>query len=173
MDLSKFKASTWLMVAGGAIMLIFGLALDWAEYAGASGNNAFDYPLTGGLAWLLVVATAVLAVLVTTGTVKEGTAPWPLILLAASGLGALLMLLRVLLGGGEEGAAGFTFELDRGIGMYFAFLAAILAAVGAVMNFRESGGDLADLKDPSKIKQAFSKDAGQAPPPPPPPPPSA
>jgi hypothetical protein len=173
-DFSKFKTSDWLVVGGGAGMLIFGLFLDWAKVGGASGNNAFDYFFTGGIAWLLIVGAAVVTFLLVAGVMKAGSLPWPLIILGATGLGALLMLLRLILGGGEEGAGGFTVDLDRAAGMYLSFIAAIVAAVGGVMRFKESGGDLSDLKDINKIKESFSTggdspSGGMAPPPPPPP----
>ena len=68
MDLSKFKPSDWLLVAAGAIMLIFGIVLDWAKVGSVSGNGPFDYFFTGGISWLLVVAAGVIAFLLATGT---------------------------------------------------------------------------------------------------------
>jgi hypothetical protein len=170
-DFSKFKTGDWIMIAAGLVMLIFGIALDWAEFEGVSGNGPFDYFFTGGIAWLLVVAVGVFAALLATGSLKTSGVQWPLILVLASALATLLMLIRVILGGGEE--AGF--DLDRGSGMYVAFVAAIASLVGAVMAYRASGGDLNDFKDMNKLKAAFGSkgDGGgaTAPPPPPPPPP--
>lgn len=159
MDFSKFKVHDWLMVAGGVVMLILGLALDWAKYGGASGNGPFDYFFTGGIAWLLVVAVGVVAFLLAGGIIKASGLPWPLVFVLASGLGTLLMLIRVIMGGGKEGTAGFKIELDRGPGMFVAFIAAIISLVGAVMNFLASGGDLKDLTDINKIKGSFSGDS--------------
>jgi hypothetical protein len=174
-DLSKFKTSDWLMVGAGAVMLILGMALDWATYEGYGGNGPFDYFFTGGIAWLLVVAVGVIAFLLAAGIMKSEGVPWPLVLVLASGLAALLMLIRILLGGGSEGAGGFEIDLDRGAGMFVAFLAAIASLAGAVMSFKATGGDLNDLKDFNKIKGAFDKSgsgtSGSATPPPPPPPP--
>jgi hypothetical protein len=88
-DLSKLRPGDWLLVAGGVAMLIFGLALDWAKVdlggVSASGNNAFDYFFTGGIAWILVVAAAVIAVLLAIGAIVPGTTPWSLILLLMTG----------------------------------------------------------------------------------------
>jgi hypothetical protein len=169
----KLKTSDWLMIAAGAVMLILGMALDWASidtaFGSASGNGPFDYFFTGGISWLLVVGVGVVALLLALGTIKPNTAPWPLILVLASALAALLMLIRIILGGGEESGIDF----DRGPGMYVAFLAAIVSVVGAVMGYRAAGGDLNDLKDFNKIKGAFDRGGagGSAAPPPPPPPP--
>lgn len=181
MDFSKFKTSDWLMIGGGLGMLIFGLFLDWASIdvggISASGNNAFDYFFTGGIAWILIVAAGVVAFLMAGGFMKRDTAnlPWPLVLLLATGLGALLMLLRLILGGGSEGSGAFEVDLDRSTGMYLAFLAAAAAVAGGVMNFTASGGDLNDLKDINKLKSQFpvggGDSSGSTPPPPPPPPP--
>ena len=101
-------------------MLFFGLALSWAEVEGSGVNNAFDYFFTGGIAWLLVVAAGAITVLLAVGAIMPGTSPWSLILLVMTGIAALLMLLRVILGAGEE----LGFDLGRGAGMWVAFIAA-------------------------------------------------
>ena len=53
--------------------------------------------------------------------------------------------------------------------MYVAFLASAGALAGAVLNFRDSGGDLKDLTDLGKLKSSFSGTDRRQPPPPPPP----
>ncbi len=148
-------------------MLILGFILDWTTIdigpgGSAGGDGPFDYFITGGIAWLLVVAVGILAFLRVNGNLPE-TQPWPLIFLGATGLATLLMLLRVIMG------ARFDFA-DRGIGMYGALIWAGVAAAGAFMHFQASGGDLSDLKDINKIKESFGGDDGDTPPPPPPPP---
>jgi hypothetical protein len=166
---SMFRPGDWLLVVGGVAMLIFGLALDWAKVdlggVSASGNNAFDYFFTGGIAWILVVAAGVIAVLLAVGAMAPGTTPWALILLLMTGLATLLMLLRLIIGGGDE--AGI--DLDRGVGMWVAFFAAAIALGGAVMNFAQSGGKFSDLTDMDKMRGAFKGGGtGSTPPPPPP-----
>ncbi len=182
MDFSKFKTSDWLMIGGGAAMLILGFVLDWTTvdtgFGSAGGDSPFAYFFTGGIAWLLVVAVGVLAFLRVNGSLPE-TQPWSLIFLGATGLAMLLMIFRIILG------ARFDFA-SRGIGMYGAVVWAGVAVAGAVMGFQASGGNLNDLKDINKIKESFggsssgsSSDAmppppppaSDAPPPPPPPPP--
>lgn len=173
MDFSKFKTPDWLMIGGGAAMLILGFALDWTSvdtgFGSASGDGPFDYFLTGGLAWLLVVAVGALAAANALGKLPPGQ-PWPLILLAGAGLATILMLLRIIMG------ARFDFA-DRGIGMYGAFVWAAVALAGAFLNFQASGGNLKDLTDVDKLKSSFAKDDGdgngnEMPPPPPPAPPA-
>jgi hypothetical protein len=156
-----------VLVAAGAVMLVFGVALDWASLGDISGNNAFDYFFTGGIAYLLVVAAGVVTFLLAGGVMKPGTTPWTIILLAATGLATLLMLLRLLLGAGDGGIEGL--DLDRGPGMFVAFLAAAVALAGAVLNYTAAGGNLKDLTDIDKLKQAFNRPGGGAAPPPPPP----
>ena len=169
MDFSKFKTPDWLMIGGGAAMLILGFTLDWTTvdtgFGSASGDGPFDYFFTGGLAWMLVIAVGALAAANASGRLPPNQ-PWPLILLAGAGLATILMLLRIIL------CARFDFA-DRGIGMYGAFVFAAVALAGAYLNFQASGGDIKDLTDVDKLKASFSKgDAanGDDMPPPPPPP---
>jgi len=162
MDFSKFKTSDWLMVGGGAAMLILGLALDWTSVdtggVAITGDGPFNYFLTGGLAWLLVVAVGALAAALALGKLPP-TQPWQLIFLGATGLAVLLMLIQLLIGG-REGT-------DRGMGMIGAFIWAALATAGAFLNFQASGGDIKDLTDVNKLKASFAKGDDGAPPPPP------
>ena len=164
MDFSKFKIHDWLMIGGGAAMLILGMALDWSSYGGYSGDGPFDYFFTGGLAWILVVAVGVLALLNVLGKLPAAQ-PWPLIFLGASGLAAILMILRIILGGRDVGG----FNVDRGTGMYAAVVWTGISVAGAFLNFTASGGNLNDLKDMDKLKSSFSKGDGDVPPPPAPP----
>lgn len=176
MDFSKFKTHDWLMVGGGAAMLVLGFLLDWTSvdtgFGSASGDGPFDYFFTGGLAWLLTVSVGALAFANAAGKLPQNQ-PWPIILLGGAGLATLLMLLRLILG------ARFDIA-DRGIGMYGAFVWAAVAAVGAYLSFQASGGDIKDLTDMDKLKSSFAKSddsSGSAsgddmPPPPPPAPPA-
>ncbi len=179
MDFSKFKTSDWLLVAGGVLFLIGGF-LDWISvdlgpFGNVSGNNAFDYFFTGIIPWLLIVGSAVVAVLLTGGVIKAGTTPWPLILLAATALGTLLVLLRFIFPGMGEDVPD-EIDVGRAIGLWLCTIAGIVATAGAVMKFKESGGTMADLRDPDKLRSAFNRPgspdvgvAGSTPPPPPPP----
>jgi hypothetical protein len=131
-DASNFRSGDWLIVAGGAVMAIFGVTLDWASFGSIKFNHAFDYFLTGGIAWLLLVAAAIVAFLLASGFVRAGSARWSLILLIATGAATALMLVRLILGAGEQGDQ----NLDRANGMYIAFLAAAVAFAGAISNYR-------------------------------------
>lgn len=169
MDTSNFKMPDWLMIGGGAAMLILGFALDWTTvdtgFGSASGDGPFDYFITGGLAWILIVAVGVLALLHGLGKLPE-TQPWPVIFLGLAGLGTILMLLCLLLG------ARFDFA-SRGIGMYGALLWAVIAGVGAYLNFTSKGGNVKDLTDMNKLKASFNQGGTASDDAPPPPPPAA
>jgi hypothetical protein len=180
-DFSKFKVSDWLMIGGGAAMLILGFVLDWttvsSSFGSAGGDGPFNYFFTGGIAWILVVAVGGLAFANANGNLPK-TQPWPLIFLIASGVAVILMILRLILG------ARFDFA-DRGIGMYGAFVWAAISVAGAYMGFKEAGGELGHLTDMDKMKSSFSGNGdskgdssgddvgGDTPPPPPPPAPPA
>ena len=183
MDLSKFKTSDWLKVGGGLGFLIFGTFLPWVKvsvegFGSDSAGNAFDFFFTGTIPWLLIIGAAVVTVLLIQGALKPGQLPWPLILLAATGLGALLVVLRLLIGPGGDDFEGFGVDVGRGAGLFLAAISAIAAAAGGFLGFKESGGDVNDLKDMNKLKGAFNvggpaAPSGMAPPPPPPPAPPA
>jgi hypothetical protein len=176
-DVSKFKSSDWLKIGGGAVFFIAGFLTWWKVEAGgfSDSGNAFDWFFTGTLPWLIFTAIAVLTVLAATGKfTPPAHLPAPLIYLAAAAIGLFLVLVRFISDGidGDE-AAAFGVDISRGIGLYLAVLAAIAVLVGCVKAFKESGGDLNDLKDFNKLKSAFgsggSGSAGSPPPPPPPP----
>jgi hypothetical protein len=178
MDFSKFKTSDWLIIGGGIGIFIFGF-FNWVtvEAAGLNlggGGNVFDFFWTGTIPWILLIGSAVVTFLLVQGTLKHDQLPWPIVLLAATGLAALLLLIRLLFNP-IEGSDITGIDVGRGIGMILSVLAGLAAAAGAFMNFQASGGNIKDLTDVDKLKSSFSKgDAGaDAPPPPPPPAPPA
>jgi hypothetical protein len=155
MDISKFKPATWLMVIGGLGMLIFGLFFDWAKLdfmgVSASDGNAFDWA-RGWLSWILVIGTAVIAVLSTTGKLAAVKLPWNIVMVLASGVATLLMLLLMITGPDKSGV-----DLGRALGLWLAFIATIATFVGSLLNFTGAGGDLKDLTDLKKIKGSFEQ----------------
>jgi hypothetical protein len=185
-DLSKFKTSDWLKIGGAIGFLIFGF-FEWVTIDGPSGfgsigggSNVFDFFWTGTLPWILIIATGVITFLLVQGTMKPGSLPWPLIFLLATGLAALLLLIRLIFNPieGSDALEGSGYSVGRGIGMILSVISGLAAFAGAFLGFKESGGDFSDLKDMNKIKGAFQGGGGgddSAPPPPPtgmtPPPP--
>jgi hypothetical protein len=175
-DLSKFKTSDWLKIGGALGFLIFGF-FDWVSVEASGidlggGGNVFDFFWTGTIPWILVIATGVISFLLINGTMKAGSLPWPLIFLAATGLAALLLLIRLLFNPleGSDQFEALGGSVNRGIGMILSVIAGLAAFAGAFLGFKESGGDFNDLKDMNKLKGAFQGGGDSAPPPPPPPP---
>ena len=173
MDFSKFKTSDWLIVGGGAAMFIGGF-LNWITISGFgfsdSGGNAFDFFFTGTIPWLLLIASAVVTVLVITGTLKKDQAPWTMIVLAATAVSALLLLLRFIFNpiDGKDIIEGAGGSVGRGSGMIVSLIGGLVATGGAVMNFQAAGGELSDLTDMNKLKESFGAGdkADDTPPPP-------
>lgn len=157
MDVSKFKPSDWMKVGGGFVMLI-AYFLNWTDIPGADiGGRDFnlsgsDFFFRGTVPWLLTVATAILAFLIAGGILKNKSLPWPLIFLAATGLSLLLVLIYLI----HPTYSGFS-DIGRGIGSYLGFIGVAVAFAGSFLGFKESGGNLADLKDPNKLKGAFTQ----------------
>lgn len=153
MDFSKFKTSDWMMIGGGAAVLIFTFLKWWkVDIAGIGsfGTTGFDHFFTGIVPWILLVAVAVLTFLSVAGIFNlPATIPAPLVFLIASGLGALLILINLLTGPGVPSG------VDRGIGLFISFIGAVVATIGAVLNFQATGGNLKDLTDANKLKGAF------------------
>ena len=175
MDFSKFKTSDWLMIGGGIGIFIFGF-FNWvtvkvAGFDVGSTGNVFDFFWTGTIPWILLIASAVVTVLLIQGTLKQDQLPWPLVLLAATALAALLLLIRFIFNPVEGSGVGV--DVGRGIGMILSVIAGLAATAGAFLNFQASGGDIKDLTDVNKLKASFAKGDDDAPPPPPPPAPPA
>ena len=179
MDFSKFKTSDWLKIGGAIGFFIFGFfhwtTVSIAGFGSDSGFNVFHFFLTGTVPWILVIGTGVITVLLATEKLKTGTVPWPLIMLVATGLAALLLLIRLIFnpidGKDEIEAAGG--DVGRGVGLILSAISGFVAFAGAFIGFKESGGEFGDLTNMDKLKASFASSnsgAESAPPPPPPPP---
>jgi hypothetical protein len=166
MDISRFRVGDWVLVASGVVMLVLGLAVHWATIDAEGRNfggarNAFDYFFTGGLAWLLVVAAGVITFLLAARTIQRGSTPWTRLILGATALATLLMLLRVILGGGADQRIGNQdVTLGRGAGMFIALIAAIGALVGALLNLREEGDSISAIF--SSLSKTRHRDEAQS-----------
>ncbi len=99
MDFSKFKTSDWLMIGGGVcdvdLRLPRWVTCQTPASVRLGRQRSFDYFLTGTIPWILVIAARR-----GDGAARAGKLnteqPWPLILLAATGLAALLLLIRLI-----------------------------------------------------------------------------
>lgn len=139
--LNKLKPTQYLVVAGGALMLVFGL-LKWFSWKfdnggvkGSGKTNAFDYVLTGVVPWVLVAGAALVTILLATGALNPGKVPWPLVILAATVLGTVLILIRVIISHDPK-IEGVDVDVSRGIGLWVSTLGAILSAVGAFLTYQ-------------------------------------
>ena len=144
--LNKLKPTQYLVVAGGALVVVFGL-LKWFSWEidndgvrGSDKSNAFDYLFTGVVPWILLGGAAVVTVLLATGALNPGRVPWPLVMLAATTLGAILIIIRVIIGDDPD-IEGVDVEVSRGIGLWVSALGAILAAVGAFLTYQAESFD--------------------------------
>ena len=147
MNLSKLKPTEWLIVAGGALVLVFGL-LKWFSWeSGSSGDvikgksNAFDYLLTGVLPWLLVVGAAVVTVLLAGGTLRREGVPWPLAILGATLLSTVLIVIRLIIGHSVDTEGDVDVDVSRGIGLWLSAVGSIIATVGAFLTYQANAFD--------------------------------
>jgi hypothetical protein len=180
MDLSAFTKSDWMKVGGAIGIFIFGF-FDWVSFEAfgisTSAGNVFDFFWTGTLPWFLILAVAAITVLLALKVLSPTQAPWPLIMLAAAGLAALLLLIRIVFNPieGSDVIEATGGSVGRAFGMYLSVISGLVAFAGAFLGFKESGGDLNDLKDVNKLKSQFgvagAGSGDSAPPQPPPPPP--
>lgn len=168
MDISAFTKSDWMKIGGAIGIFIFGF-FDWvtieAPGFSESGGNVFDFFWTGTIPWLLIIGVGTITVLLALKVLRPTQAPWPLIMLGATSLAALLLLLRLVFNPLEEADAleSFGGEIGRGIGMFLSVIAGLVALAGAFLGFKESGGDLNDLKDVNKLKGQFTSGSGETP----------
>ena len=88
---------------------------------------------------LLVIATGVITFLLATGAMKAGSLPWPLIFLLATGLAALLLLIRLIFN--PIGCPISDCGISRGVGMYLSVISGLVAFAGAFMGFYSAGTD--------------------------------
>jgi hypothetical protein len=140
-DLSKLTTSDKLIL-GGAIGFLLFMFFPWFGLSGGS-NNGWHYFLFGIIPLLLILITAaVVAVRVFAPDTKlpELPVPYGLAMLIASGLGLLLVLLKLAIGDSVSfGVAGFgsgTIDLDRQFGIFLAFISAAVVTAGAFMKYQ-------------------------------------
>lgn len=144
--LKALKVNDWLVVAGGVLVLVFGVArwFSWEVTVdqvveAKDTTNAFDYLLTGVLPWLLIVGAAAVTVLLATEALRPGNVPWPLVMVGVTLLGFVLIVIRLILGHDLETGEGADLDQSRGIGIWMSALGALMAFVGAFIGFRNTG----------------------------------
>jgi peptidoglycan biosynthesis protein MviN/MurJ (putative lipid II flippase) len=142
MDLSKLTIGDKVIVGSSAAYLI-AMFLPWFtfDFAGQSfRQNGWDYVFTGIVPMLIGFAMVAWIAVTKLSDVELPEIPIPegLLLLVMGGLATLLVLVRLLIGAGDDPAD----LLDRSFGLVLAVLAAIGLAAGAFLRFGEDGGQL-------------------------------
>lgn len=137
MDINKLGNGQKLM-AGGTLLFLIAMFLPWFTF-GSGGfsvsGNGFDIGALWGLI-PLILFIAVAVVHVVGATKPDASLPPalnPLNLLIATGIGAALVVLKLLIG---ESALGLT--AGRGIGLFLGTIAALAAAAGSALHFKEN-----------------------------------
>lgn len=156
MDLNKLSTGDKVVAGSGIALFIFSF-LPWykAEVKGglafgvsASGTNSgWSYFFTGIVPVLLglaLIGYVVVTKLVDGVKLPELPVGWPLVVLGAAGLAALLVVLRLLIGSGEDvpALAKDYIDISRSYGLFLSTLAALGLAGGAFLKFQEDGGEL-------------------------------
>lgn len=149
MDLTKLSLGDKVMAGSGIALFVFSFfnwfkfEYDFGPYGGGGSytENAWDYFFTGIVPVLLGLALVgyVVVTKVLDGVkLPELPIGWPLVVLGTAGLAAILVILRLLIGGDDAG----TDALDRGFGLFLSTVAVIGLAGGAFLKFQEDGGEL-------------------------------
>ena len=161
MDLNKLSTAD-KVIGVSAIVFLIAFFLPWwgidTDFGSAS-NSGADYFLSGWIPLLLTIGiVAVIAIQrFSTTRLPDVPLPWSQIIMIAGIVVAVLVVARLIIPA-DEGAAGFTIDLDRMYGMFIATLAAIGVAVGSVLKSRE----------PEEVYGGPTSYPGSPPPPPPP-----
>jgi hypothetical protein len=143
MDLSKLSNGDKVMAGSGIALFVFSF-LTWFSYdAGiySVDQSGWDYFMTGivpTLIGLVLVGYVVVTKVLDGVTLPELPVAYPLAVLGLAGIAALLVVLRLLMGGDDSG----TDLLDRSYGLFLATLAVLGLAAGAFLKFQEDGGEL-------------------------------
>ena len=138
MDLNRLSTGD-KVIAGAGIFFVLTMFLPWYG-AGGGSNSGWDYFFTGVIPMLMIIAvTATVLVTKLADGVNVPDLPLPLaqILLIVSGVAAVLVLLRLLIGDSVDIPFGDDFDLSRKFGIFFALLAAIGVCVGGFLKMQE------------------------------------
>ncbi|MET0144334.1 MAG: hypothetical protein ABW328_06060 [Ilumatobacteraceae bacterium] len=145
-ETEEFGLSAWLRASGGVVFFLAGL-LSWWEVTLENGLqftfNAFDYPWTGVLPYIIFVTIAILTIVIETGSLPlHPILVHPIPLLAGASLGTLLVLVRFVAHG--DVARG---SFQRGVGLYLAMAAALAVLAGCIISARAAWVDEEDDED--------------------------
>jgi len=136
-DLNKLSTSEKVIAASG-IALLLASFLSWFSFEQLTSFNAWEIGfLWGRLPVLLgVVMVAHVAITNFAPDLSVPDLPWPRVHLIAGIAAAAIVLLKLLIGESADTIIG-ELELDRGIGVFLAALAAIGLGIGGFLYSRE------------------------------------
>lgn len=142
MDLSKLSLGDKIILGSGVLLLVFYL-FPWFTFDyvyGTYKQSGSHFFFTGTVPMLLglVMVGWVVATKLASIELPDLPVPAGLLMLGMGGAAALLVVLRLLLGGDDAG----TGALDRSFGLFLATLAALGLAGGGFLKFQEDGGEL-------------------------------
>ena len=165
MDLKKISRGGQIFIVAGLVYFIASFlawySVDLGDFGGDISFNAWDVGFLWGSLWaLLFLVGAVLLALPAFG-VNAPKLPAITYLLVGA-LATLFTLLKLIIGEDDP--------IETSFGIFLALVAAAVATYGGFLLFKESGGDLGDLRDPNKLRSSFGASGGSTMTPPPPPP---
>ncbi len=153
-----FGISAWLRSVGGVLFFVAGF-LAWWQIELPNGvtftNNAFDYPLTGTVPYLIFVAIAILTIVIESESLDlPPILVHPFLLLAAALVGTVLVVIRSF-SAGSELDVGDGSALSRSMGLYLAIVAALVVLAGCVIGARDAWVDEEDEDTDVAIEEFF------------------
>jgi hypothetical protein len=127
------------VLSGGALAVVIGMFLPWFKASAgpySDSVNGFHYFLQGTVPFLFILAlVAFIAVIRFSPDTKLPDNPvgWSKTVVIVAGIAGFLILTRIISVDSQKEASALGITVDRGIGLYLAFLGAIAVVVGAVM----------------------------------------
>ena len=144
MDFSKLSMGDKVLAGSGVALFIFSF-FPWFGVDGYSGGrNGWDFFFWGIIPVLLgLILVGYVYVTKLNDSIKLPDLPieWPLAVLGAAALAALLVVLKLLIGDSVDTPFGGV-DLDRKFGVILSAIAAVGLAAGAFLRFKEDGGEL-------------------------------
>lgn len=132
---NRFESADWLVVSGG-LLLLLSSKLAWWSVAWATGQetstDAFDYTMTGLVPLVVLVGVGVITVIVKTDSLPlPAWVVHPYLVAAAVIVAAGLVGIRFFRSGYED-----VEGVSRGLGLYLAAAAVVIALIGAGQGIR-------------------------------------
>lgn len=140
MDQLKKFTTNELIILGGAVLVFIGTFMKWFKADTGFGDvsvNGFEYFLQGTIPWLLaiIVAGVLIATKIANASLPDLPLPLTQLILIVCGVIVFLIFTRIIT---TDGPSEF---VDRGAGIFLAFIGGVLMAVGAFLKFQAKEGD--------------------------------